>query len=529
MNRIITNNLLDTFRLSCIVFIISLVFSISVGAANPTGEIRIAVSSLGNETMDPVLSHNDAKPMITPFYDYIIGVGPDGKLSKESGVAKDWKLADDAMSLTIYVRSGIKFHNGDDLTAEDVKFSIEQFTSKRSVTSQAGQMRKIIKSVETPDSMTVVIKFKKPNAVLANFLSRQMGVEGSVLPKKYFEAQGAEHFNRNPVGSGPFKFKEHQVGDHITFEAVDYPHWYVGVPKIKHLTLYLIKEESTRVAMLKTGEVDIAGISRDRIKEVPDHIVYEKKGAGVVGIWLNNTWEDGTYLSNEKFREALSISINREEIRDYILGGKAQITGSGQVYGSYALGYNPLPQHPFNVDRAKKLVKEAFPDKTPELTMHSFPFSGIPELPKIGEAISGYWGNIGIKTKILPTEYPTYRKLLAKKNSPKLANSLAPMRFGNRLLWDAAFNLVYHTNGLLSCTQDPNIDKKVKDILAEKDPNKLGQKYHDLAMYLNTHWYQIPLVEVGALYAADPKKVPKWPNISAPLAYDLYFEDLYKN
>lgn len=329
----------------CFLLVSVCVLPIKCLAKSHASKVRIAVSSLGNETMDPVLSHNDAKPMITPFYDYIIGVSPNGKLSKETGVAKDWKIADDKMSLKIYVRPGIKFHNGDSLTAEDVKFSIEQFISKRGITSQAGQMRKIIKSVEVSDSDTVTIYFKKPSAVLPNFLSRQMGVEGSVLPKKYFEKHGAEYFNKNPVGSGPYKFKEHKIGDHITYEAVD-AHWLIGTPKVKYFTLYLVKEENTRIAMLKNGEVDIAEISRDRVKEVSDFKIYEKKGAGVLGMFVNNTWDKNSYLSNKKFREALSISINRKEIRDYIFGGNAQIVGSGQVYGSYALDYKPLPPPP---------------------------------------------------------------------------------------------------------------------------------------------------------------------------------------
>jgi peptide/nickel transport system substrate-binding protein len=509
---------------------VALVFAMwaSSAPAAPAGEIRLAVAALGNETMDPVLTSNGGKPMVTPFYDYIIGVGPDGKLSKNTGVARDWKLSPDSMSLTIYVRPGIRFHNGDELTAADVKFSLEQFTSERCVSSQVNQMRKIIKRVETPDPMTAVIHFKKPSAVLANFLSRQMGVEGSVLPKKYFEAHGADYFNTHPVGSGPYKFVEQKTGSLLRYEAVDYPHWRVGVPKVKYLTYYLVKEESTRIAMLRTGEVEVAVVSRDRINEVPNHTPYEKKGAEVIALYVNNTWDTDTYLSNPKFREALSISINREEIRDYVLGGKATISGSGLVYGSYAFDYRPLPLHPFDPERAKKLVKEAFPGKTPEIKMYTFPRPGVPEVPRVGEAITGYWEKIGIKTKIIPSEYPTYRKLLAKKDSPRLGNTVAAMVFGNRLLWDAAFNIVYHSGGLLSCVKDPEVDRMIDDLIAEKNPKKLGQRSYDLAMYLNKKFYQIPLMEVGAILAADPKKVSGWPNLSAPLAYDFYLDDLYE-
>lgn len=517
------------YKYSMIVAMLICLFTAWASAApsTPTGEIRLAVSSLGNETMDPVLTSNSGKPMIAPFYDYIIGVGPDGKLSKDTGVARDWKLSSDSMTLTVYVRPGIKFHNGDDLTAADVKFSLEQFISERCVSSQVDQMRKIIKKVEAPDPMTVVIHYKNPSSVFANFLSRQMGVEGAVLPKKYFEAHGAGYFNRHPVGSGPFKFIEQKAGSHVKYEAVGYPHWLVGVPKVKYLTYYLVKEDSTRIAMLRTGEVEIVEVSRDRIKEVPNHIPHEKKGDNVLALYLNNTWDTNTYLSNAKFREALSISINREEIRDYLLGGKAQITGSGMVYGSYALDYKPLPLHPYDPERAKQLVKEAFPGKAPELTMYVFPRPGLPEVPRIGEAITGYWRKIGVKTKIIPSDYPTYRGLLAKKNSPELANCVAPMSYGNRLLWDAAFNIVYHSGGLLTCVKDREIDRMVDDLIAEKDPTKIGPRSYELAMYLNKHFYQIPIAEVGAIYATDPKKVSAWPHLSTPLAYDIYLDDLY--
>jgi peptide/nickel transport system substrate-binding protein len=246
----------------------------------------MVMTTLGSETIDPVLNNNEAKPICTPLYDNLIGVGPDGKLSKNTGVARDWKLAPDSMSLTINLRPGIRFHTGDELTSADVKFTLEQFTSSRCISSEVGTLRKIIKSIETPDPLTVVVNYKIPNAVLPNFLSRQMGIEGSVLPKKYFEAHGAQYFNTHPVGSGPYKFVEQKVGSHIKYEAVNSPHWLVGVPKYQYLTFYLVIEESTRIAMLKTGEADIAEVSRDRIREVAELTPFEKKGFSVLGINL---------------------------------------------------------------------------------------------------------------------------------------------------------------------------------------------------------------------------------------------------
>jgi ABC-type transport system substrate-binding protein len=146
----------------------------------------------------------------------------------------------------------------------------------------------------------------------------------------------------------------------------------------------------------------------------------------------------------------------------------------------------------------------------------------------MGEAIAGYWEKIGVKTKIIPTEYATYRAMISKPNSPSLRNSVAPMRYGNRVLWDAAFHIAYYSKGLLTGTHDPAVDKRVDAILAEKDEKKLEQMCYDLALFLNKHFYQIPIGECGAIYVANPKKVTSWPHLSSPLSYDLYLEDLYR-
>jgi ABC-type transport system substrate-binding protein len=327
------------------------------------------------------------------------------------------------------------------------------------------------------------------------------------------------------VGSGPYKFRAQQVGTFLKYEAADWPHWYAGVPKYKYFTFYRVNEESTRIAMLKTGEADVIQISRDKAKEVPGFALYNKAGSAVLGLYINNTWDPETCLSNEKFREALSISINREEIRDYIFDGRAEIIGTGTIYGSYALGYEPVPLEPYDPERARQLVQEAFPGDTPKLNVYVFPL--MPEMKRVAEALAGYWKKIGVESKIIPIEYSTYRKQLAEKDSPTLANSVGVMRLGNRLLWDGAANILQHSEGLLSMSHDPHLDKLIEALRTEADPNLIGKRQRDMALYLQEKHYQIGIVEVGDLYAANPDKVPEWPHISAPLAYELYLDDLY--
>jgi peptide/nickel transport system substrate-binding protein len=491
----------------------------------PTGELRFAIEQMGTETIDPVLSSSSGKPIYTPIFDYLIGVGSDGNLSTKTGVATEWKLSPDAMKLTIKVRSGIKFHNGDPLTSADVKFSLEQFTSARSVTSNAGYLRSVIKNIETPDAGTVIINYKEPSTVLQVYLSRREAQEGCVLPKKYIEAKGVDYFSAHPVGSGPYKFKEQRIGTHIQYEAVNYPHWLVGVPKYKYLTLYIIKEESTAVAMLKTGAADIISISRDKIKELPDFKIYEKKGSAVVGIFIFNQWDTTTYNSNEKFREAMALAINREEIKNFIFDGKGEIIGSGPAYGTWAAGYKPVPLVSYNPERAKQLLKEAFPKEEPFINIYVWKMGGVPETSIVGEGLAGYFEKVGIKSKIIPTEYSTVRKEMSGR-PPNLRNSIGVMRLPNRSLWDGGFDVLYHSKGLITMAHDPKLDALIAALASEKDPDKVGQRQYEVALYMREHFIGIPIIEVGNILAADPKKVPSWPHVSLPFSQDFYLDDL---
>jgi peptide/nickel transport system substrate-binding protein len=112
-----------------------------------------------------------------------------------------------------------------------------------------------------------VIVTKEPTLIIPTYLSRSLSTEGMILPKKYLEATGDDAFAQKPVGSGPYKFVEQVTGSHIKLAAVD-SHWRVGTPRFKTITFKLVPEETTRIALLRRGEVDITDVSRERVKEL---------------------------------------------------------------------------------------------------------------------------------------------------------------------------------------------------------------------------------------------------------------------
>src|SRR5439155_9618971 len=171
--------------------------------AQSKSELTVALSSFSAETLDPALQGHNVKYYLSLMFDYLVGVTPDGQPSQAGGLATKWEPSADHKRWTFHLRKGVKFHDGTEMTSEDVKFSLERATSKRSTTGYAGPLRTLIADIETPAPDRVVIVLKEPTLIIPTYLSRSLSTEGMVLPKKYIEANGDDVFARKPVGTGP--------------------------------------------------------------------------------------------------------------------------------------------------------------------------------------------------------------------------------------------------------------------------------------------------------------------------------------
>src|SRR6266850_6142911 len=256
------------------------------GWAQPKTELTVALSSFATEVLDPPLGGHLVKYYLSMIFDYLVGTTPDGQPSREGGIATRWENSPDFKRWTFYLRKGVKFHNGDELTSEDVKFSIMRNIGKRSTTGYAGPLRALFADIETPAPDRLVIVTKDPTLIIPTYLSRSLSTEGMILPKKYIEAVGDDAFAQKPVGSGPFRFVEQVTGSHIKLAAVD-NHWRIGVPRFKTVTFKLVPEETTRIALLRRGEVDIADVSRERVKELEKEAfpIHFRREEAILTMW----------------------------------------------------------------------------------------------------------------------------------------------------------------------------------------------------------------------------------------------------
>jgi len=509
--------------------LLSLVLLTTPAAAQGKTDLTVALSSFSTEVLDPVLGGHVVKYYLSPMFDYLVGVTPDGQLSRDGGLATRWEASADHRRWTFHLRKGVKFHTGDEVTSDDVKFSIQRAIGKRSTTGYAGPLRTLIADIETPAPDRVVIVLKEPTLIIPTYLSRSLSTEGMVLPKKYIEANGDDVFARKPVGSGPFKFVEQVTGSHVKLAAVD-NHWRIGTPKYKTITFKLVPEETTRIALLRRGEVEVADVSRERVKELegegfPIHV---RKEEAILHMWWGFAPEGWPApVKDKRVREALNLAIDRNEIAQAIFAGKADPAAipMGLSWSFRDIGFKPAADMAYTHDpaRAKKLLADAGHPNGFAMDVYAFQLPGLPEGKAFAEAVAGYWQKVGVKTKLIPVDYPAFRKLWVDRKIPA---SVGYYNIANRD-WIGTYALLekqaYTPSKLNDTVNDTEVDGMIAQVMRQTDKDKINALMRNIFTRLRSEHYGVPVVYLHSPYAAS-KTLGKWN--PGTVMYDLFFDEL---
>jgi peptide/nickel transport system substrate-binding protein len=493
-------------------------------AETPKDTLVFAVETLAAQTLDPILEGRPGNAVYQAvMYDSLVGFNIE-KGGVGPGVAEKWELSDDGQTWTFHIRAGQKFHNGDPVTAHDVKFSLERQMSPQSLASAAATMRRTIKNIEVVDDLTVKVHTNTPQIGLPAALSRAVAPEGAIMPKKYIETVGEEEFRKKPIGSGPWKFVRSVPGDRLEFEAVDYPHPR-GKPHFKHLQILLVPEESTRVSMVRTGEAAIASIGPDTMRSA--------KRAGLQVLSVPGTMQAlyqfwGTYrpdqkdnpVTKPKVREALSLAIDRKEIIEQVMNGQASMP-----YPFAAFGYTEY----FNADKwrkwadtayrydlaaAKKMLAEAGYPNGFELNFANTALPGTQFMVDVGTAVADMWTKAGIKVNIKNYEWGSFAPLQRGDQNP-LAGIASMYRTVGRpdMPWryNGGFGAKSDQHLLgdeANCTPEcQEFTKIYRALLSERDAEKRTELTDRMVKLVADTWIAVPIIEGMGYYAINAKLV----------------------
>lgn len=480
----------------------------------PYGGLGVAVSTFGEERIEPIrVTQTVTSNMIAPLFDTLLRVTPEGGTGP--GIAERWQMAPDALSWTLYIRKGIKFHNGADLTAQDVKFTIERYMAPE---ANNPDTRNMVERVEIVDDYTVRVYSKGRQPYIPyNLLNAYRPQQGQVMPKGYFEQYGMEYFERHPIGSGPFRFVRHVPGDMVEYEALD-KHWR-QVSAFKKLSIILIPEVTTRIAMLKTGAVDIIEIGIDSAPEVEAagmrtrSMDYQDAMVRLYGVYHPKVIAEHMPIADIRVRRALSLAINRDEISKILFYGKSSHPGPSYVsedgadidwpywkdYAAKIWRYDP--------GEAQRLLKEAGYPNGFTIKLYSYPMSGAPYLAKLAEIIQGYWIKIGVKAEILPIDYGSWKKIGNLFKSDETFGRASLHRGGRSPILATVMQGAFSTEGDTGLLDRafPEVDKLIADSFTEIDAGKRKEMLAKLMQTVSETYTALALGGVPSLIAIGPR------------------------
>jgi peptide/nickel transport system substrate-binding protein len=310
------------------------------------------------------------------------------RLEYEPSLATSWKALNDT-TWEFKLRKGVKFHNGDVMTAEDVKYSFDRVLDQTKKSPQYGNVR-AIKEVRIVNPDTIHILTDKPFPLLLERL-----VFFPVVPKKHIEKVGDQAFGDSAaVGTGPWKLVEHKRGQQIRLEAFD-QHWR-GKPAFKHLVIRAIPEVATQIAELKTGGVDIIrNVSADLVPDLKSHAQTYVSSAPILRTHYVQLDMRSEPFNKKLARQAANYAIDREAIVQKMMAGLGRVVPT--VVHPAAFGYDPaITPYTFDPKKAKALLAQAGYPNGVDITLHS----AFVEFRPVYEAIGQMLTEVGIRTNV---------------------------------------------------------------------------------------------------------------------------------
>jgi len=420
-------------------------------------------------TSQDIHDHNGSltEAIHTNMYNYLFKRDEDGEIYPE--LVDTYENIDD-YTWEFTLHEGVKFHNGDELTAEDVKFTLERVANDDSLREHF--QYKQIEEVEVIDDYQFNIKTYDPEPVLLNRLSR---IGSSILPKDYIEENGWDYFYDHPIGTGPFKFVEWNRDSEIVFEVFD--DYFEGkVEDWDKLEFRVVPEDSTRVAELLTGGVDIAlnipDHEWDRIDENDGTSVKSTTSQRVAMLLVRHHDEYPT--SDPRVREAIDLAIDNETLTEDILGGAAVPVRTRVTPGNTGANEDLYDTFEYDPERAKELLEEAGYDEGLEITLHG-PSDRYTKGKDVQEMIASMLEEVGITVHLDLMEQSQFTEL---RNARSHEESFF-IAYGNSL-FDASLaleSILFDESGDFHGYYNEEFEELVEEASVNMDVDEREEQY----------------------------------------------------
>jgi peptide/nickel transport system substrate-binding protein len=417
----------------------------------------------------------------------------------QPSLAESFEIADDFMSASFKIRPTAKFHNGEPVTSEDVRFTYENYRGTGAAIFQEKTER-----IETPDPLTFNVFFKEPFLDFLSLYGTPATGIGWIVPKAYYEQVGPDGYKQNPIGAGPYKLVRNSSNTEFEFEAmVDY--WRKS-PHVKTIVIKVITDDATRFAAMQTGELDFMNVIQGALLPAAEQTPgFTLAQVSTAPFWLEFPgWEDPSNpFNNIKVRQAVSYALDREAINEAETGGFSRIdTGNwipDNLIGALTEEDVKPEWYEYNLEKAKQLMAEAGFQNGFEVEQ----LTPLPNYFPLGERIITQLAEIGIRTKLNRMERAAFFDLLTK--GPEALPGIIVNISG--LNGDAAarINAFATCEGTSSRTCLPEVDANMAAYEASTDPAERDRLIKEVQVTLNDQWIFPYVYNIGLTMAQGPR------------------------
>jgi peptide/nickel transport system substrate-binding protein len=457
------------------------------------GELRYGLHvTLAPKWLDPGETEAFQTPYMVLYavHDALVKPMPGNPMAPS--LAESWTEAKDHLSYTFTLRKNAKFHNGDPVTAEDVKFSFERYKG-----ASATLLKSKVKEVQALSPGQVRFVLKEPWADFMTFYGTTASGSGWVVPKKYVEKVGDDGFKNAPIGAGPYRFVSSKPGVELVLEAFD--GYWRKVPSIKRIVMRTMTEETTRAAALHAGEIDIAylltGPAAEKVRNTKGFVLKAPLVSGAFWLELPEQFDPKSPWADRRVRQAANHAVDRQSINQAETLGFSRLTGNmvPRVF-QFAVVYEPPAYDPA---RAKKLMAEAgYPNGFDGGEFHPFP-----PYNSMAEAIVANLQTIGIRTKMRIMERAAY---FAAWRDKKLHGVILVVTGASG---NAATRLEPYVtkDGIYAYGSLPQIDDLYARQARELDPKKREEMLHQIQKIMHEQATTVPIYELAFIWGVGPR------------------------
>jgi peptide/nickel transport system substrate-binding protein len=408
-------------------------------------------------------------------------------------LAESYEVAPDFKSATFKLRQGIKFHNGDAITPEDVQFTFEQYRG-----ANAKILHDKTERIDIVDNRTVRFQFKSAFLDFLTIYGCASSGAGWIVPKAYYQKVGPDGFKQQPIGAGPYRFVSQQAGTQLTLEA--FTDYWRKTPNVKTIVMRGVAEDATRVALLQTGDADVAnlipGQLLDAVRRDPRLRLAAVK-AGPIWLELGAPDKPDSPLRDIRVRQAISLAIDRKAFNDAEMGGMAPAEGNWIPEDWPGALSRPAPT--FDVAKAKQLMADAG-------VAEGFDVDKITPLPpysSFAERIGSQLRAINIRAQVNNMERGAFYEQLAP--GPNRLKGFVIQLSGSP--GDAAARVRENAtcDGTFSGLCIPDVNDRMQRYDASTDPQERKQLLDEAQAYVLDNYLMVPILRQALIHGLGPR------------------------